>query len=136
MTFQAENPDIAVEFEVIRLEDVNAQLVLAMRAGDAPDIVQIRDRDVGQLAINNVVKDISDWIEELKNRFPVTYGQLTPLAWTGASDPDGKIYGAAVYSTSIYLAYRADWLAEVGMQPPLETTDRVLEAARRITEQW
>ena len=134
VTFHAENPDITVEFEVIRLEDVNAQLVLAMRSGNAPDIVQIRDRDVGQLAINNVVKDITGWIEELANRFPVTYEQLTPLAWTGASDPDGKIYGAAVYSTSIYLAYRTDWLEEVGMQPPLETTDRVLEAARRITE--
>ncbi|MDE0532468.1 MAG: extracellular solute-binding protein [Albidovulum sp.] len=133
-TFHAENPDITVEFEVIRLEDVNAQLVLAMRSGNAPDIVQIRDRDVGQLAINNVVKDFTSWIEEFKNRFPETYEQLSPLAWTGASAPDGKIYGAAVYSTSIYLAYRTDWLEEVGMQPPLETTDRVLEAARRITE--
>ncbi|MCY4462406.1 MAG: extracellular solute-binding protein [Albidovulum sp.] len=133
-TFHAENPDIKVEFEVIRLEDVNAQLVLAMRSGNAPDIVQIRDRDVGQLAINNVVKDFTGWIEEFKNRFPETYGQLSPLAWTGASDPDGKIYGAAVYSTSIYLAYRTDWLEEVGMEPPLATTDRVLEAARKMTE--
>ena len=85
-TFHAENPDIAVEFEVIRLEDVNTQLVLAMRSGNAPDIVQIRDRDVGQLAINNVVKDFTGWIEEFKNRFPVTYEQLSPLAWEGASD--------------------------------------------------
>ena len=133
-TFHAEYPDISVEFEVIRLEDVNAQLVLAMRSGSAPDIVQIRDRDVGQLAINNVVKDFTGWIEQFKNRFPETYEQLSPLAWEGASAPDGKIYGAAVYSTSIYLAYRTDWLEEVGMQPPLETTDRVLEAARKITE--
>ena len=130
--FRAEYPDINVEFEVIRLEDVNAQLILAMRSGNAPDIVQIHSRDVEQLAINKVVKDFTHRIEEFKERFPETYGQLAPLTWEGASDSKGKIYGAALFAQSIYLTYRTDWLAEVGITPPLETTDRVLEAARKI----
>ena len=130
--FRAEYPDINVEFEVIRLEDVNAQLILAMRSGNAPDIVQINTRDVEQLAINKVVKDFTHRIEEFKERFPETYGQLAPLAWEGASDSKGNIYGVALYAQSIYLTYRTDWLAEVGISPPLETTDRVLEAARKI----
>lgn len=131
-TFRNEYPDINVEFEVIRLEDVNAQLILAMRSGNAPDIVQIHSRDVEQLAINKVVKDFSQRIEEFKERFPETYGQLAPLTWEGASDSRGNIYGAALFAQSIYLTYRTDWLAEVGITPPLETTDRVLEAARKI----
>lgn len=131
-TFRGEYPDINVEFEVIRLEDVNAQLILAMRSGNAPDIVQIHSRDVEQLAINKVVKDFSAQIEEFKNRFPETYGQLAPLTWEGASDSNGNIYGAALFAQSIYLTYRTDWLKEVGIEPPLETTDRVLEAARKI----
>ena len=130
--FNADYPDINVDFEVIRLEDVNAQLILAMRSGNAPDIVQINTRDVEQLAINKVVKDFTHRIEEFKERFPETYGQLAPLAWEGASDSKGKIYGVALYAQSIYLTYRTDWLAEVGISPPLETTDRVLEAARKI----
>ena len=134
--FRAEYPDINVEFEVIRLEDVNAQLILAMRSGNAPDIVQINTRDVEQLAINKVVKDFTHRIEEFKERFPETYGQLAPLAWEGAADSKGNIYGVALYAQSIYLTYRTDWLAEVGITPPLETTDRVLEAARKIAAMW
>ncbi|MCT7378162.1 ABC transporter substrate-binding protein [Chelativorans salis] len=132
--FKADYPDINVEFEVIRLEDVNSQLVLALRSGNAPDIVQIHARDVAQLAVNNVVKDFTHMIGEMKERFPDTYSQLAPLTWEGASDEDGKIYGAALFAQSIYLTYRTDWLEEAGIEYPLETTDRVLEAARALSE--
>lgn len=131
--FKADYPDINVEFEVIRLEDVNAQLILAMRSGNAPDIVQIHTRDVAQLAQGGVVKDFSHMIDEWKQRFPVTHGQLAPLAWEGASDFDGNLYGVALYAQSIYLTYRTDWLDEAGIAYPLETTDRVLEAAKAIS---
>ncbi len=132
--FKEDYPDIDVEFEVIRLEDVNSQLILAIRSGTAPDIVQIHARDVAQLAQGGVVKDFSHMIEEWETRFPETYGQLAPLAWEGASDFDGNIYGVALYAQSIYLTYRTDWLDELGIAYPLETTDRVLEAAKAISE--
>ena len=131
--FKAEYPNINVEFEVIRLEDVSAQLILATRSGNAPDIVQIHARDVAQLGQGGVVKDFSHMIEEWEQRFPETYGQLAPLAWEGASDFDGNIYGVALYAQSIYLTYRTDWLDEAGIAYPLETTDRVLEAAKAIS---
>ena len=130
----ADYPDIAVEFEVIRLEDVNSQLILAIRSGNAPDIVQIQARDVAQLAQGGVVKDFTHMIEEWEERFPETYGQLADLAWEGAADVDGKIYGVALFAQSIYLTYRTDWLDELGIAYPLETTDRVLEAAKAISE--
>ncbi len=133
-TFMADYPDIAVEFEVIRLEDVNSQLILAIRSGNAPDIVQIQARDVAQLAQGGVVKDFTHMIEEWEERFPETYNQLADLAWEGASDVDGKIYGVALFAQSIYLTYRTDWLDELGIEYPLETTDRVLEAAKAISE--
>lgn len=132
-TFKQDYPDIDVQFEVIRLEDVNSQLILALRSGNAPDIVQIQARDVSQLALGGVVKDFTHMIEEFEQRFPETYAQLSPLTWEGASDPDGKIYGAALFAQSIYLTYRTDWLEEAGIEVPLETTDRVLEAARTIS---
>ena len=131
--FKAENPGINVEFETIRLEDVSAQLILATRSGNAPDIVQIHARDVAQLAQGGVVKNFTHMIEEWKQRFPGTYNQLAPLAWEGASDFDGNIYGLALYAQSIYLTYRTDWLDEAGIAYPLETTDRVLEAAKAIS---
>jgi ABC-type glycerol-3-phosphate transport system substrate-binding protein len=132
--FKEDYPEIDVEFEVIRLEDVNSQLILAIRSGTAPDIVQIHARDVAQLAQGGVVKDFTHMIEAWEERFPETYGQLAPLAWEGASDFDGNIYGVALYAQSIYLTYRTDWLDELGIAYPLETTDRVLEAAKAISE--
>ena len=133
-TFREEYPDIDVEFEVVRLEDVTSQLILALRSGDAPDIVQIHARDVEQLARGGVLKDFTEMIKVFEERFPETYNQLAPLAWEGASDSQGLIYGVALYAQSIYLTYRTDLLEEVGIEPPLETTDRVLEAAKAINE--
>lgn len=132
--FKADYPDIAVEYEVIRLEDVNSQLILAMRSGNAPDIVQIQQRDVSQLAEGGVVKDFSHMIEEWKTRFPETYSQLAPLAWEGASDSEGNVYGVALFAQSIYLTYRKDWLEEAGIELPLETIDKVLEAAKATSQ--
>ncbi len=132
--FKEDYPDIDVEFEVIRLEDVNSQLILAIRSGTAPDIVQIQARDVAQLAQGGVVKDFTHMIEEWEEKYPETYNQLAPLAWEGAMDADGNIYGVALYAQSIYLTYRTDWLDELGIEYPLETTDRVLAAAKAMAE--
>jgi ABC-type glycerol-3-phosphate transport system substrate-binding protein len=132
--FREMYPDIEVDFEVVRLEDVSTQLILAMRSGTAPDIVQIHARDVEQLALGGVLKDFSARIEEMSERFPETYNNLAPLAWEGASDSSGALYGVALYAQSIYLTYRTDLLEAVGITPPLETTDRVLEAAKAINE--
>lgn len=130
--FRKDYPDIEVEFEVVRLEDVNSQLILALRSGNAPDIVQIHTRDVEQLSRGGVVKDFTHMIGEMETRFPETYGQLAPLAWEGAADSSGAIHGLALYAQSIYLTYRTDLLEQAGITPPLETTDRVLEAAKAI----
>jgi ABC-type glycerol-3-phosphate transport system substrate-binding protein len=93
--FKAEYPDIAVEFEVIRLEDVNAQLVLATRSGNAPDIVQIQARDITQLARGGLLKDFTAQVETWKTTYPDSYAQLSPLAWEGASWADRQVYGVA-----------------------------------------
>lgn len=132
--FREDYPDIDVEFEVVRLEDVTSQLILAFRSGDAPDIVQIHARDVEQLARGGVLKNFDGMVAEFEERFPETYSQLAPLAWAGASDSAGVTYGVALYAQSIYLTYRTDLLEEVGIEPPLETVERVLEAAKAINE--
>ena len=132
--FREDYPDIDVQFEVVRLEDVTSQLILALRSGDAPDIVQIHARDVEQLARGGVLKDFSDMIAAFEERFPETYNQLSELAWSGASDSSGVPYGVALFAQSIYLTYRTDLLEAVGMEAPLETVDRVLEAAKKINE--
>lgn len=131
--FKEEHPDINVEFEVIRLEDVNAQLVLATRSGSAPDIVQIQSRDITQLARGGLLKNFTDQIETMKETYPETMGQLAPLAFEGAMDADGDLYGLALFAQSIYLTYRKDYLEEAGIEMPLETTDRVLEAAKAVS---
>lgn len=131
--FKAENPDIAVEFEVIRLEDVNAQLVLATRSGNAPDIVQIQARDISQLAEGGLLKDFTPQVETWKTTYPETFNQLSPLAWEGASGADGNVYGVALFAQSIYLTYRKDLLDAAGIAYPLETTDNVLAAAKAVS---
>lgn len=130
-TFMADNPDIDVSFEVVRLEDVAAQLLLAMRSNTAPDIVQIHAATVPQLANGGVLHDATSLIAGIEKEFPETYNQLAPITWSAATH-EGKIYGASLHNQGIYLTYRTDWLEEAGVQLPLETVDAVLDAARAI----
>lgn len=129
--FMAENPDINVDFEVVRLEDVAAQLILAMRSNTAPDIVQIHAATVPQLANGGVLHDATELVEQMQKDFPETYDQLAPITWSAATH-DGGIYGASLHNQGIYLTYRTDWLEEAGVELPLETVDQVLDAAKAV----
>ena len=131
-TFHAENPDIRVNFEVVRLEDVPTQLILAQRAGQAPDIVQIASHTVPQMASNGLLKDIGELLARWQSELPDSYASLAPITWSAASY-DGKVYGASLFNQSMYLFYRADWLAEAGITQPPRTTDEVLAAARAMS---
>lgn len=132
--FMAENPGIRVEHEVIRLEDASAQLILGLRSGNAPDIVQIYERDALTLAAGGALKDFSDQVTAMEAEYPETFGQLAPITWDAVTDAEGKIYGMSLFNMSIYLTYRTDWLEEAGVELPLDTTDKVLDAARKVTE--
>lgn len=132
VTFHAENPDIRVNFEVVRLEDVPTQLILAQRAGQAPDIVQIASHTVPQMASSGLLQDIGALLELWQSDDPESYAALAPITWSAASY-DGKVYGASLFNQSMYLFYRADWLAEAGITQPPRTTDEVLAAARAMS---
>lgn len=132
VTFHAENPDIRVNFEVVRLEDVPTQLILAQRAGQAPDIVQIASHTVPQMATAGLLQDIGGLLERWQGEMPESYEALAPITWSAASH-DGMVYGASLFNQSMYLFYRADWLADAGITEPPRTTDEVLEAARAMS---
>lgn len=130
--FMAENPSIKVVHEVIRLEDASAQLILGLRSGNAPDVVQIYERDALTLAAGGALKDFTDQVKAMKVAYPKTFAQLAPITWDAVTDASGKIYGMSLFNMSVYMTYRIDWLAEAGVKLPLDTTDKVLDAARRI----
>jgi len=130
--FHAENPDIRVNFEVIRLEDVPTQLILAQRAGQAPDIVQIASHTVPQMASSGLLQSIGELVERWQTEMPESYAALAPITWSAASY-DGEIYGASLFNQSMYLFYRADWLAEAGITQTPRTLDEVLAAARAMS---
>jgi ABC-type glycerol-3-phosphate transport system substrate-binding protein len=131
-TFHAENPDIRVNFEVVRLEDVATQLILAQRAGQAPDIVQIASHTVPQLASSGMLRESSDLIERWRTEDPESYEALAPITWSAASY-DGGSYGASLFNQSMYLFYRQDWLAEAGINEVPRNSDEVLAAARAMS---
>lgn len=132
--FMRDNPGITVKHEVIRLEDASAQLILALRSGNAPDILQIYERDALTLAAGGALVDFSEQIAAFEAEFPETYSQLSPTTWSSVTDSEGGIYGVDLFNMSVYLTYRRDWLEEAGVSLPLETTDQVLDAARALTE--
>ena len=130
-SFHATHPNIKVNYQVVRLEDVTQQVMLFQRAGKAPDIVQIFSFIVPQMATNGQLRDSSDVMSMWKSKYPETYNALADLTWEAASY-NGKVYGASLHNQSMYLWYRIDWLKEAGINKAPESMTEVLEASRKM----
>lgn len=131
--FHSEHPNIKVNYQVVRLEDVAEQLMLLQRAGKAPDIVQIQSHTVPQMATGGQIRASGDVLDMWKAKYPSNFNALSGLTWEAASH-DGKTYGASLHNQSMYLWVRTDWLKEAGINTIPESMSEVLAAAKKISK--
>ncbi|NYH54123.1 N,N'-diacetylchitobiose transport system substrate-binding protein [Nocardiopsis arvandica] len=127
--FQESHPGVSVEVEFIPWPDAQESITNALAGGDAPDVLEVGNDQVSSWAAQGALMDITEQVE----------------GWDAAAgiDPkaleygtyEGVQYGVPWFSGVRTLYYRADWLKELGHEPP-ETWDELVEVAEDIKAEY
>jgi len=123
--FEADNPGITVEHQVIPWASVDEQFTAAFAGGDAPDVFYLPDewypKYVNQNQITDLTELISDWED-----------QYSPAAW-GIASYKGKVWGAPFLGVVQSLLLNMNLFDEHGLEIPT-TWDEIKEAAATMTD--
>lgn len=127
--FQEDNPGVGVEVEFIPWPDAQESITNALAGGDAPDVLEVGNDQVAgwaaQGALLDITEDVGNWDAATGiDENALEYGTF-----------EGVQYGVPWFSGVRTLYYRADWLQELGHEPP-ETWDELLEVAEAIEDEY
>lgn len=125
--FEGENPDIKIDAQNVPWNSYYDNLYTAIVGGNAPDAAMLKMFALPRLlemeALEPLDARIDAWegkAEILDNLFDLTRAE------------DGQHYYLPVQYVALYLYYRADMLAELGIEPP-NTCDELRDAAIKLT---
>jgi multiple sugar transport system substrate-binding protein len=124
--FEAENPDIKVDMEVIPSAQYAAKIQLMRNANTPFDALYVFDHILGQWASWLEPLDGYPEAEELK-------GTMLPLAKQSMTY-DGKLYGLPYYTSYFGIIYNEKMLQEAGLDGPPASYEEWVEQARIIKE--
>ncbi|WP_163537447.1 extracellular solute-binding protein [Gracilibacillus sp. YIM 98692] len=133
-TFHEENPNINVEYDVVPLEQADADFLRNKNAGNAPDIFQVFHESTQNLAAQGAVLNMSEYYDKWAEEDPDSYNKLLDQAFDIVSY-EGDPYGLAIHFGPYFHVHRNDWYEEVGLDPAgPETWDDVIEHSRMIKD--
>ncbi len=127
--FNAANPGIKVEYQLVPLSEYHDKLVTALAGGAGPDAGRFKDWWLGEFVKMNALASQASYIAKWPGR-----GDVIENLWnTGKITEAGPVYMLPHQSITFYLYYRNDWFAQAGLKPPA-TFDEFLAAAKKLTE--
>ncbi|GGD39287.1 ABC transporter substrate-binding protein [Sinisalibacter lacisalsi] len=125
--FEAENPDIDINIEVVPWDTLLQRLTTDIAGGAAPDISIIGTRWLLDFAEQGIAEPVDDYLTpEFKDTFIDTF--MAP------SVIDGQIMGLPVAASARAMLINKDLYAEAGATPPT-TWDELYEASKKISEE-
>ncbi|MEO3755533.1 sugar ABC transporter substrate-binding protein [Streptomyces sp. B6B3] len=127
--FNATHEDVQVTFELIPSGTGGgySKMYNAVRAGKAPDVVNVEYPQVPAFVAHNVVQPLtSHGVEELGGQFP-------EWAWNQVA-LGGEVYAVPVNMAPQVFLYRADLFDEYGIEPPA-TWAEFRDTAERLRDE-
>ncbi len=117
--FEAQNPDIIVEYESVPFNDLNNIIQIRIGGGESsPDIYTADQPRISALASRGLLADLTDDV-----------GDISSLFWPSsidASTVDGRLYALPVSTSSQLLYYNVDLLEAAGLElPSMDPADRL-----------
>ncbi|MFC9926023.1 ABC transporter substrate-binding protein [Streptomyces sp. NPDC127190] len=114
--FNASHKDVKLEYTKVTDQlTMQKQLTNAVKAGNAPCLVQNTAEYVTSWVSQGALADITPYVRTAKDRF-------NPGSWSTAQ-VQGKLYGVPTSSAPAFTVYRADLFARYGLQPPATWDD-------------
>lgn len=125
--FESENPGIQIEAENIPWNSYYDQLYTSIAAGDAPDAAMVKLNALPRLLEMEALVSLDNYFSNWAGKANVQENlfELTRAA-------DGKHYYLPVQYVILYLYYRADLFAELGLQVP-NTCEDFRTVAKALT---
>jgi multiple sugar transport system substrate-binding protein len=122
--FQKQNPGIKVNLTFVAYEALHDKIVAAAPAGTY-DTVLVDVIWPAEFASKKMIVDITD-------RFPESERSKIVAGGLKTTEYDGRYYGVPWILDTKYFFYNKKMLGEAGVNPPPDTWDGVVEAARAL----
>lgn len=126
--WNAANPNIQVEFEIVPWSDAQNQYVREVQAGGGPDVLQLAFVWTRDLAAADLVLNLDDY---LANDAPGA--GIGDFLGTELGEYEGSIYGVPWTVDTFVFGFRPDLFEAAGVETFPDTWDDLLEAARALT---
>ncbi|WP_328501151.1 extracellular solute-binding protein [Streptomyces sp. NBC_00457] len=122
--FNASHKDVQLKYTKVTDQlTMQKQLTNAVKAGNAPCLVQNTGEYVTSWVSQGALADITEYVEGEKGKF-------NPGAWTTAQ-VQGKFYGVPTSSSPNFTIYRTDIFEKYGIEPPA-TWDDFIAAGKEL----
>jgi ABC-type glycerol-3-phosphate transport system substrate-binding protein len=122
-SYQAENPNVTIELELINTDDLDTKLPTLIATGNPPDISQLDPQQVYPFATEGHLLVLDDLIDKV-GRDDFIEGSLFEV--------DGKVYHMPYAGAGTVNWIRADLFEEYGVKIPTNQQE-LLEAAEKLT---
>jgi multiple sugar transport system substrate-binding protein len=129
--FEAEHPNIKVEFQTVPGEELFDKLLAQIAAGNPPDAAYVSDWMTGAFAQEGGLAPLDDYVAKSDL---IDTSDYVP-AFLESSQVDGVQYGLPLTSETTGLFYRTDRFEEAGLDPnnPPKTWDEFQQYAEKLT---
>jgi len=126
--FEAENPDLAVNWVDVPWADMETKILAAVSAGNAPDVVNLNPNFASQLATRGAWLTLDDKLtEEEKAVYLPKIFEATQI--------DGDSFGFPWYLTARVTLYNTEIFEAAGVAEPPATFAELAAVARQIKDE-
>lgn len=130
--WNANNPDIQVEYQQVDWGSIQDYMVTSFETGDVPDIFHYESAPVLDFGRRGYLTDLAPMIsDDLKN-------DVAEGAWASVTDENGEVWGIPFLWESLITLYNKDLFEEAGVTPPTIddpwTWEEMQEAAQQLTK--
>lgn len=130
--FEAANPDIKVDVQVIGWAEIAPRIVRSVAAGNPPDVTRVASDSLELEFAADTLMDLTSYIESSYDLDD--YIADSVLDYTLDMD-NGEKKAIWIDNRAVMLYYNKAHLAEIGIEEPPKTWERLGEVAQQLTEQ-
>ncbi len=128
--FEAENPGVTVQVEVLPFADIGSRMIQAVAVNRGPDVFRITAPRMFQEqfeagTIYPMDEFVADWTDEQKNDFLLPWDMGTY---------EGSKMALPIEHRAVMMWYRADLLEEIGVEVPT-TWEQAIPIAQQLAEE-
>lgn len=124
--FEAANPDIDIQIEMVPWEDLRRKLTTEMGEDTHPDLAIIDRRELVDFVKLDAIEPLDSFLgDEFKGRFIDSFLSMAMM--------DGKIRGLPFTASIRALYYNKDLLGRAGVAEPPRTWDELKTAAEKVS---